>query len=466
MMMGMEVFRRHVVVVSLLLLLSVRLPTAMARRRRVNEEVESSMSNIWSQGSDAFVLRRLKKMYKTEAGEMNVVNGVRSRGSPSALQIGFITMEPKSLFVPQYMNANLILFVRRGQMKVGSIHKNGLVEKELKTGDVYRISAGSTFYLENTSEGQRLNIICSLDTTETLGSDFVQSFFLGGGAHARSVLTGFDSRLLSTAFNVSEEELSTLFQGQRQGPIIYVERGRDEPRRWESAMRLQQSLNQYRQHIDDMDDEDQETEEEDVVVWAWRKLLSVVVGKKEEARKTSADYSSADTYNLYQMQHDFENAYGWSVAVDENVYPSLRSSDIGVYLVNLTAGSMMAPHVNPEATEYGVVLRGSGSVHIAFPNGSAAEIAVKEGDVFWVPRFFPVCQVASKGGPMEFFGFTTSARDNQPRFLAGADSVMQHMSGPELAAAMGLSRHELDRLAQAQRQSVILPPPPRSYSSV
>lgn len=102
-------------------------------------------------------------------------------------------------------------------------------------------------------------------------------------------------------------------------------------------MRLQQSMNQYRQHIDDMDDEDQETEEEDVVVWAWRKLLSVVVGKKEEARKTGADYSSADTYNLYQMQHDFENAYGWSVAVDENVYPSLRSSDIGVYLVNLTA---------------------------------------------------------------------------------------------------------------------------------
>ncbi|KAF3786400.1 Vicilin-like seed storage protein [Nymphaea thermarum] len=467
----MEVFRRRVFVVSLLLLLCVCLPMTMARRGGQDDQEE--MSSIWSQGGDVFVLRRLKKVYKTEAGEMSVVRGVSSKGSPRELRIGFITMEPRSLFVPQYMNANLILFVRRGQMKVGSIQKDGLVEKELKTGDVYRISSGSTFYLENISEGQRLNIICSFDTTEALGSEVLQSFFIGGGLQPQSVLAGFDSRILSTAFNVSEEELSSLFRGQKEGPIIYVERGRDEPRTWESAMRLrQQSLHSHRHHDDDRDedDEDRETEEEeeDVVVWAWRKLLSAVVGKKEDGRKSGTkSAAAADTYNLYERQHDFENAYGWSVAVNENVYQSLRHSDIGVYLVNLTAGSMMAPHLNPEATEYGVVLRGSGSVHIVFPNGSAAaEVAVKEGDVFWVPRFFPFCQVASRGGPLEFFGFTTSARDNQPRFLAGANSVMQEMRGPELAAAMGLRQSELDRLAQAQRQSVILPPPSRSYVSI
>ena len=46
---------------------------------------------------------------------------------------------------------------------------------------------------------------------------------------------------------------------------------------------------------------------------------------------------------------------------------------------------------------------------IVFPNGtSAMDAKVKEGDVFWVPRYFPFCQTASRSGPFEFFGFTTS----------------------------------------------------------
>jgi oxalate decarboxylase/phosphoglucose isomerase-like protein (cupin superfamily) len=72
---------------------------------------------------------------------------------------------------------------------------------------------------------------------------------------------------------------------------------------------------------------------------------------------------------------------------------------------------MLAPHVNPRATEYGVVLRGEGVIQVVFPNGSLAMSAtVRAGDVFWVPRYFPFCQAASRGAPLEFFGFTTSAR--------------------------------------------------------
>lgn len=36
-------------------------------------------------------------------------------------------------------------------------------------GDVYRIPAGSTFYIVNTGETQRLHIICSIDPSEGLG---------------------------------------------------------------------------------------------------------------------------------------------------------------------------------------------------------------------------------------------------------------------------------------------------------
>ena len=120
----------------------------------------------------------------------------------------------------------------------------------------------------------------------------------------------------------------------------------------------------------------------------------------------------------------------------------------------------MAPHVNPSAVEFGIVLTGSGTVQIGYPNGSAAMNArVKEGDVFWVPRYFPFCQISSRNEPLEFFGFTTSARRNRPQFLAGRNSVLQTMGGSELATSFGTSRQRMRRFLNAQQESVILPSP-------
>lgn len=62
------------------------------------------------------------------------------------------------------MNGNFVT----GEAKVGSIRNDKLVEQDLKTGDIYTIDAGSVFYIENTGEGQRLQIICSIDTSESL----------------------------------------------------------------------------------------------------------------------------------------------------------------------------------------------------------------------------------------------------------------------------------------------------------
>lgn len=124
---------------------------------------------------------------------------------------------------------------------------------------------------------------------------------------------------------------------------------------------------------------------------------------------------------------------------------------------------MLAPHVNPRATEYGVVLGGEGTIQVVFPNGSLAMSAVvRAGDVFWIPRYFPFCQVASRGGPFEFFGFTTSARRNRPQFLVGASSVLRTMLGPEIAAGFGARVKEFSKLVHAQKEALIMPSFPAS----
>ncbi|XP_042958318.1 vicilin-like seed storage protein At2g28490 [Carya illinoinensis] len=428
------------------------------REQRWREREESE-----EETDDWFLLQDSKSVIRTEAGEMSVIKSLGGKIWDRPLHIGFITMEPQTLFIPQYLDSSMIIFVRRGEAKIGLIYKDELGERRLKVGDLYRIPAGSAFYLVNTAEGQRLHIVCSIDPSESLGIGTFQSFFIGGGKYPTSVLAGFERETLSNAFNVSFSEVRDILSRQREGPIVYLPESHS-PSTWTKFLHMKEGdrLQHLKKLVDfhEPRDDEEEEEQQQQQTWSWRKLLNSVLGKEPNKRGDKRTRRTPDSYNLYKRRPDFKNNYGWSVALDESDYTPLKHSGIGVFLVNLTAGSMMAPHVNPTATEYGIVLSGSGTIQIVYPNGTSAMNAnISEGDVFWVPKYFPFCQIASRNGPLEFFGFTTSARRNRPQFLVGASSILRTMLGPELAAAFGVSEEKLQRFVYAQEEAVILPSP-------
>lgn len=66
------------------------------------------------EGEEWLLLQDSKRVVRTDAGSMKVVRGSGGRFMRSPMHIGFITMEPQSMFIPQYLDATLILFVRRG----------------------------------------------------------------------------------------------------------------------------------------------------------------------------------------------------------------------------------------------------------------------------------------------------------------------------------------------------------------
>ncbi|KAL6199991.1 hypothetical protein ACLB2K_029773 [Fragaria x ananassa] len=317
-----------------------------SERRRVGRASSSSSSQ--------------RASLKTEAGEMRVVRSV-------------------------------------GQGNLGLVHHHELGERQLKAGDVHRIPAGSTFYLHNAREHQRLQIILSVDTSDSLRMGTLENFFIGGGTNPKSVLSGFDSEILTNAFNVSSSELRQVLTRHQEGAIVHL--------------------------------------------------------------KDSQSSSSSNLWRIPQPRKpDFKNHHGWTLSVDESNFSPLQNSGVGVHLISLNAGSMLAPHVNPAATEYGVFTRGSGHLQIVFPNETLAMKAFeKPGSVFWVPRYFPFVQVASNNKQLEIFGFTTSSQPNHPQFLAGSRSVLQALRGQELAAAFGVSEGRLNRFVNAQREAVILP---------
>ncbi|KAL7115696.1 hypothetical protein ACP275_04G198100 [Erythranthe tilingii] len=121
-----------------------------------------------------FVLQDSKHVVKTDAGDMRVVGGFGSKFMTSPMHVGFISMEPRTLFIPQYLDSSLILFVNQGEARVGHIYKDELVERSLKVGDIYRIEAGSAFYMINRAEGEKLHVVCSIDASESLRWHTVQ----------------------------------------------------------------------------------------------------------------------------------------------------------------------------------------------------------------------------------------------------------------------------------------------------
>lgn len=136
---------------------------------------------------------------------------------------------------------------------------------------------------------------------------------------------------------VPEEEIQTILGSQTGGPIVMmtgdVAEGKDRRRREGDRGRKDLLL-------------DFDSEEEEEQRWSWRELLTNFMigvgggssgddrrnGKKEPVR-------SPDPYNLYDRDPDVKNKYGWSLALDEHDYKPLKHSDIGVYIVNLTAVS-------------------------------------------------------------------------------------------------------------------------------
>ncbi|RZS23472.1 hypothetical protein BHM03_00056422 [Ensete ventricosum] len=399
--------RAVVALLTLLLLFAVPASGYQERGTERQEAEEFTECGEDATGRGRFILGRTRRVVRTEAGQVRIVSGDRWKGQPSTMNIGFLRLEPNSLFLPQYVDANLILFVRRGEVEAGWIHKDEMVQRKLKRGDINVIPAGSPFYIANTNS-ERSHMVCGIDTSQSLAYNWQ---------------------------HITSDQLRSMMRRQSGGPIVHFS-------------------GQQEKDLDPNNDG-----EEAATTWTRKNLLNYLLGRSggEKTRSTESNHAPY-AFNLYNNEPSFQNSYGWSTAIDEHDYSLLSGCGVGVYLVNLTAGSMMAPHFNPVATEYGVILSGSGSIEVVFPNGSTAMNAeVSEGDVFWIPRYHPFCQVASRGGPMEFFGFTTSSKRNHPQFLAGASSVLRTMSGPELATAFGVSEEQLGRLVKAQRESVILP---------
>ncbi|GAV69512.1 Cupin_1 domain-containing protein [Cephalotus follicularis] len=364
-----------------------------------------------------------RSLVVTEYGEISAVKISDGTRGPSHLQ--FITLEPNSLFLPVLLHTNMVFYVHTGSGILSWGNEDDIKRVNLRRGDIYRLQAGSVFFVEGNLEPEReklrLHAIFSNTDKDLYEPD------IGAYSSISDLVLGFDRKVLRSAFKVPEDVIEEIVNATKPPAIVHA-MPKTKTTFWEMETRF----------------------------------LKAFLGSGGGSLHSMNNKKKTRAYNILNADPDFKNPNGWSVTVTKKDFHLLKGSDIGVFMVNLTKGSMMGPHWNPEGTEISIVLHGEGMVRVvcsSIANKSECKnmsFRVNEGDVFAVPRFHPMAQMSFNNDSFVFMGFSTTTKKNYPQFLTGKRSVLQVIDKEILAVSFNVTNSTIDQLLAKQTESIIL----------
>ncbi|KAM0884278.1 hypothetical protein ACQ4PT_031087 [Festuca glaucescens] len=402
----------------------------------------------------------------SEAGTVTAADVVDAAGTVYRLQ--FITMDPGALFLPVQLHADMVFYVHSGRGNVTYIQEGASESSslEVERGDVYNLEQGSILYIHSYPNATRERLrIYAIFSSNAIGSDDPSHPTSEAYTSVSNLVKGFDVQILRLGFGVSPDVVEAIKSAKSPPSIIPY-------------------------NPDQEKKEEQSSWTEDIFDALWGIGDPVNKKKKKKEKKQKGKKEKSKTFNFYSGKPDVENCFGWSKTMTNKDLQNLRGSDIGMFMVNLTTGSMMGPHWNPKATEIAIVTHGSGVVQTVCPSspsstggdsghheggrggeegernhheqGGGSEcknsvLRVKEGDVLVVPRFHPMAQMSFNNGSFVFVGFSTHMGQNHPQFLAGKQSVLQVIGKEILALSLGQKNSTaVEKLLSAQTGSTIM----------
>ncbi|XP_037418849.1 vicilin-like seed storage protein At2g18540 [Triticum dicoccoides] len=442
-------------------------------------------------GGQVVEKERRRVVAEGEAGTVTATDVADAAGTVYRLQ--FITMDPGALFLPVQLHADAVFYVHSGRGKVTYIQEGGSETSslEVQRGDVYNLEQGSILYIQSYPNATRERLrIYAIFTSNAINSDDPSHPTSEAYSSVSNLLRGFDVKILRQGFGVSAEVVEAIRSAKSPQSIITYnpDQKKEEKSNW--------------------------TEEIFDALWGDESPLNKKKKKKDKHKKKKDkkdDKSKSETFNFYSGKPDVKNCFGWSKTMTNKDLQNLRGSNIGMFMVNLTTGSMMGPHWNPKATEIAIVTHGSGIVQVVCPSTASGAggdrghhdeggrgggdhghhdeggrrvgdhghhdaggrrggdhgqegvecknsvFRVKEGDVFVVPRFHPMAQLSFNNGSFVFVGFSTHMGQNNPQFLAGEHSVLQVIGKEIVALALGQKNTTaVEKLLSAKSGSTIM----------
>ncbi|KAK7406656.1 hypothetical protein VNO78_08285 [Psophocarpus tetragonolobus] len=354
----------------------------------------------------------------TEFGEVTAID-IKEGQKELPYHLQFITLDPNSLFLPVLLHADMVFYVQTGSGKLTQAHDDGTTTIPLREGDVCSLSEGSVFYIQSNLEAERRKLRIYAIFTNTDDNTFDPS--IGAYSRINELVKGFDKAIMQAALKVPDDLIKVITNKRNTPAIVHA-------------------VSEKRNIVQGL---------EAIIL----ESFSGVVASNSKKVKT---------YNIFSHDPDFRNRYGWSIEVTKKQLKSLKRTNIGFFMVNLTRGSILGPHWNPKATELTMGSEGRGMVRVVCGSGNEEEtecqnmrFKVKEGDAFVVSRFQPMAQMSFNDGPFVFVGFSTSAKRNHPQFLAGKGSLLDILDKQILATSFGVSNRTIKRLLRSPADSII-----------
>ncbi|KAL3725835.1 hypothetical protein ACJRO7_030811 [Eucalyptus globulus] len=379
-------------------------------------------------GEDVGTVVRKEERTQIAATEYGEITAARVADGGGGVHLRFVTLEPNALFLPVLLRSDMVLYVHTGRGRLNWADENDVKRIDLRRGDIYRLRPGTIFYVQSSLEPEREKLRINAIFTNTEEDIYEPS--IGAYSSIGDLLRGFDSKVLQGAFKVPKEVVEEVISATRPPPIVHAAASEKRTKYWDWEARFLKTYLSSTGHL---------------------------VEGSSSNKKTKTK-----TFNVFHTDHDFENCNGWSLMVTGKDMHALKHSNIGVFMVNLTKGSMMGPHWNPRATEIAIVLQGQGMIRVVCSSTAKesecnnTRFKVSEGDVFVVPRFHPMAQMSFNNESLVFMGFSTSTKRNYPQFLAGKSSILRALDREILAAAFNVTNTTIHHILAPQTDSIIL----------
>ncbi|KAL2556793.1 cupin family protein [Forsythia ovata] len=343
-------------------------------------------------------------------------------------RVAVLEAEPQTFVVPHHWDADTLLYVAQGKGTVSLVSEEKRESFNIQEGDILRISAGTTTYMINRDNHQKLVIAKLIRPVATPG--YFESFFGAGGENPESFYRAFSDEILEAALNTRKDKWQRLFGQQRQGAI------------------LKASQEQIR-----------------------------AMSREEEGGQWPFGGQSKGSVNIYEQRPSQSNQYGKLYEVDSRQYRQLQDIDVSVSLANVTKGAMIAPYYNSEATKISIVLDGEGYFEMACPHLSSHQEGqgqqqhhggsqqqqrgpsyqkvssrLKRGTVVVIPAGHPFVAVASNNQNLQVLCFEINSRNNQRYPLAGKKNIINQYEREAKELAFGVSAREVDEVFRSQNE--------------
>ncbi|KAL1550182.1 vicilin-like protein [Salvia divinorum] len=348
-------------------------------------------------------------------------------------RVAILEAQPLTFVVPSHLDAEILVFVARGRGAVNMVRQERRESFNIKEGDIFRIHAGTTTYLVNRDNNERLVLVKLIQPVNTPGQ--FEEFFGAGGQNPESYFNAFSNEILEAAFNVDAERVKRLFGQQRQGAIIKA-----------SAEQIR-SMSQHQEGG----------------IWPF-------------------GGESKGTHNIYDKRPIYNNNFGQYYEVDSSQFRQLRDLDIAISFSNMSQGAMTAPFYNSKATKIAVVVEGEGYFEMACPHLSRSQSQrgeesyrprgetasyktvrsrLKTGTVVVVPAGHPFVAVASNNQNLQIVSFKVNADNNEQFTLAGRRNVMNQLEREAKELAFGMPAREVEEVLRSQEEEFFFEGPSR-----